>query len=248
MQVANKVALITGSGKGLGKAFAGALLQRGARVCLSDVNPETLQTTHDQYASKFGRENVCSCPCDVTVEANLKDLFSKARQDLKGLDIVVNNAGIADESKWDKMVDINLKGVISGTLMGMEAMKTANGGSGGIIVNVASMAGLIPVAHVPAYSATKYGVVAYTKSWAENPESVDNNIRMVCLCPAYTKTDIMKMTDYSVHNSDIANASVVKLGIMSVETVVTAFLKLLDDNDNHGKALSVMNAKGMHYI
>ncbi|XP_033751091.1 15-hydroxyprostaglandin dehydrogenase [NAD(+)]-like [Pecten maximus] len=248
MQAANKVALITGSGKGLGKAFAGALLQRGARVCLSDVDPKTLQSTYDEFVSQYGPENVCSSPCDVTVESNLKDVFSKTRQDLKGLDIVVNNAGIADESKWDKMVDINLKGVVSGTLMAMDGMKPNNGGRGGIIVNVASMAGLIPVAHVPAYSATKHGVVAYTRSWAKHPESTGNNIRMVCLCPAYAQTDIIKMHNRAAQGEDLAKASIMELGVMSVDTVVTAFLKLLDDRDNHGKALSVTRAEGMRYF
>ncbi|OWF37771.1 15-hydroxyprostaglandin dehydrogenase [NAD(+)]-like isoform X2 [Mizuhopecten yessoensis] len=248
MQVANKVALITGSGKGLGKAFAGALLARGARVCLSDVDPKTLQATYDEYASQFGKENVCSTPCDVTVESNLKDVFAEARQNFKGLDIVVNNAGIADESTWDKMVDINLKGVMRGTLMGMDAMKSTNGGKGGIIINIASMAGLLPVGHVPAYTATKHGVVAYTKSWAINTETLNNNIRLVCLCPAYTDTDIIKMPENAVCGKSLANASLQELGVMSVDTVVAAFLKLLDDSDNHGKALSVMKGKGMQYF
>lgn len=248
MQVANKVALVTGSGKGLGKAFAGALLQRGARVCISDVDPKTLQTTYDEYTSQYGRENVCSIPCDVTVESDLKDVFSKTRGELKGIDIVVNNAGIANEAMWDKMVDINLKGVIRGTLLAMDAMKTVNGGKGGVIVNVASMAGILPVAHVPAYSAAKHGVVAYTRSWAKNPESTDNNIRMVSLCPAYAKTDILKMDKGAAHGEVLVEESFDKLGIMSVDTVVEAFLKILDDSDNHGKALSVTKMKGMAYV
>ncbi|XP_052699587.1 15-hydroxyprostaglandin dehydrogenase [NAD(+)]-like [Crassostrea angulata] len=241
-----KAALITGAAQGLGKSFAAVLLQKGCKVCAVDINEEKLQSTVKEFNTVYGEGSVIGNKCDVTNARELKESFKQAKDTFRHIDIVVNNAGVVDEQNWEKCLDINLTAVIRGTLLALDYMRKDRGGNGGTIVNVSSMAGIYPVEFAPAYAASKHGVIGYTRSWAFHPEVQSNGVRLVCLCPAYTDTDIIKSLPKSSVDIELYQKSLQTLGVMKMERVMEAFVKLLEDTDNIGSVLSV-NKFGIKY-
>ncbi|KAK3096864.1 hypothetical protein FSP39_004131 [Pinctada imbricata] len=209
------------------------------QVCLSDVNPHILESTCTELREKYGQDKVHYQVCDVRDDAQVEDLFSKAKSSFSKLDLVVNNAGVVDEQDWLKCIDINLNGVIRGSLQGIKHMKKENGGSGGTIVNVASLAGVVPVSYSPAYAASKHGVVGYTRSWAGHPDMKTNDIRFLCLCPAFAKTEILKTKEGQLLGQKMAEEFMKKTGVMSVDQVTQAFTDLIETPDNSGSVMSV---------
>ncbi|XP_061174133.1 15-hydroxyprostaglandin dehydrogenase [NAD(+)]-like [Saccostrea echinata] len=234
-----KVALITGAAQGLGKSFASALLQKQCKVCVADINEEKLQATVREFQDIYGENYVVSAKCDVTKELDFEETFKRAKAVFNQIDIVVNNAGVVDERNWERCLDINLAGVIRGTLLGLRYMRKDLGGTGGTIVNVSSMAGIYPAEFSPVYCASKHGVVGYTRSWAIHPEVEKNGVRLLCLCPSFAKTDILDYQPESSKDLELVQKSMKTIGMMRVEEVSDAFIKLLEDSDNNGSVMSV---------
>ena len=139
MDICDKVAIITGSAQGLGRAFAVRLLEAGVKVCLSDVNKDKGEKTLKELEETFGNEKVCFVQCDVTHEEEFKNLFDKAEENfgVGCVDILANNAGINCIYGWRKCMSINIIGVMIGTEIAMERMKKA--GKPCQIINTASI-------------------------------------------------------------------------------------------------------------
>ena len=110
MDLDNKVAIITGSAQGLGKAFAVRILEAGARVCISDVNRERGEAALKELQERFSKDKVCFVPCDVTNEDEFRNLFDEAEKNFNVgcVDILVNNAGINTIHGWRKCMSINI--------------------------------------------------------------------------------------------------------------------------------------------
>ncbi|XP_048733143.1 15-hydroxyprostaglandin dehydrogenase [NAD(+)]-like [Ostrea edulis] len=233
-----KVAIITGSAQGLGKAFARALLERGSKVCLSDVNQELLETTSTELKSEYA-ENVFYQACDVTNIQQMEELFRKTKENLGSIDIVVNNAGIVHEKAWEKCIDINLNGTIRGTMLALEYLRKDMGGQGGLILNMSSLAGIFPVNYTPVYAASKHGVIGFTRSWANHPDVINNGVRLVCLCPAFVDTDMIKVEKDRFQGEDLVQPVLDKFGVMSLDQITTEFMKAVQDEDNNGSVISV---------
>ena len=139
MDLHNKVAIITGSAQGLGKAFAARLLEVGVKVCISDVNKEKGEATLAELGERFGPEKVCFVQCDVTKEEEFRNLFDRAEENfgVTCVDILANNAGINVNHGWRKCMEVNIMAVMSGTELAMERMKKA--GKPCQIINTASL-------------------------------------------------------------------------------------------------------------
>lgn len=124
--------------------------------------------------------------CDVTKYDRQVALFQAAQRHFGRVDIIINNAGIAesvplwkdDKGLWKKVIDIDLSAVVEGTRLGIEALQKQ--GTGGVIINTASLAGLYPQAMTPAYSAAKFGVVGLTRSF----KGFGENIRVNAVAPS----------------------------------------------------------------
>jgi NAD(P)-dependent dehydrogenase (short-subunit alcohol dehydrogenase family) len=192
MKLQDKVAIITGAASGIGKATALRFGKEGARVTCADVNAEGAGQTARQIADTGGE--AASLKADVAKEPDVERMVGETVERWGRLDVLYNNAGIGfglpvtqvPESEWDRLIDINLKGVYLGCKHAIPKMVA---GGGGAIINTASDAGLRGFSFLSTYCASKGGVVLLTKSLAV--EWAAAGIRVNCVCPGVIRTPIL---------------------------------------------------------
>jgi meso-butanediol dehydrogenase / (S,S)-butanediol dehydrogenase / diacetyl reductase len=192
MRLKDKVSLITGAASGIGKATALVFAREGAKVMCADINADGAEAVARQIADTGGEAE--SIKVDVAVEAEVKEMVAQTVARWGRLDVLYNNAGIGygmpvtqiSEEDWDRLMDINLKGVFLGCKHAIPEMLKNGGGS---IVSTASDAGLVGTAMLSPYCASKGGVVLFTKSLAVEWGAM--GIRVNCVCPGVIRTPIL---------------------------------------------------------
>lgn len=166
-----KVALISGGARGQGAAEARLFAGEGAKVVIGDVRDDLCKKTADEINSKVGSKAVVAIHLDVTRAADWRAAVDTCQREFGGLDVLVNNAGIANmkgieetsEEEWDSIVNINQKGVWLGMKAAIPAMRQRGGGS---IINISSIFGIIGSSGSAAYHGTKGAVRLLTKAAA----------------------------------------------------------------------------------
>jgi 3alpha(or 20beta)-hydroxysteroid dehydrogenase len=185
-----KVCVVTGGARGLGLAAAEALLAEGAQVLISDIDRAAGEAALRQLG-----ERARFCLQDVGRALQWEETLDAAVQAWGRLDVLVNNAGIADIANveqltpalWQRTLEINLTGVFLGTQAAIKRMKTG----GGSIINIASIEGMIGEALVPAYNASKGGVRIFTRSAAIHCARSGYPIRINNVCPGFAETQMV---------------------------------------------------------
>lgn len=222
-----KNVFLTGGAQGLGKGYMEALLAEGAKLVFGDVDREIGTATERELAEKYGMDRVKFIPFDVTNKQKFEEAFDTAIRHLGYVDLMVNNAGFLDESRWEKMIQLNFTGVVRGTLLAFEHMRKDRGGKGGRIINISSDSGLHLVMQVPVYCGTKQAVRSFTTALSKSPDVEEHGVELGTLCPGPSETDLVRKANTTkVRYLHTFSKNGVKPSVASVERVQSAFLKL----------------------
>lgn len=196
MKLEDKIAVITGAGRGIGKSIAHAFADEGADLVLAARTRQQLDQVADEIKAKNRHAEVIAC--DVSSPAEVDALAAEVEKNLGRVDILVNNAGISkrsklldsDEDTWLEVIRVNLFGVYLCCKALLPLMQQTGQGR---IINVASTAGKSPVPFNTAYSASKHGVLGFTKSLAsEVAISGFPGITVNAVCPFFVETDMFR--------------------------------------------------------
>jgi 3-oxoacyl-[acyl-carrier protein] reductase len=184
MRLHNKIAFITGGGRGIGRAVALGYAREGAHVVVAARTGSEVEAVADEVRALGQR--ALAVPCDVTDEAQVKTAISAALAEFGRVDVLVNNAGIGNVRpihgltllNWNRVLAVNLTGTFLCTKHVWQTMQTQGEG---VILNIASLAGTRGVALMSAYAASKWGQIGFTLSAAE--EGKAHNIRVNAVAP-----------------------------------------------------------------
>jgi NAD(P)-dependent dehydrogenase (short-subunit alcohol dehydrogenase family) len=220
-QLEGKVAVITGAGSGMAKASTKVFVREGAKVVAGDISGAEKDT-----AAEIG-EGVLPVHCDVTNEADVAAMFDAAVQEFGRVDAVLNVAGIGQPTPitdvsmetYDKLMDVDLRGVLLGMKYGVRAMLDSGGGA---IVNWSSVGGLNAALATSVYSAAKAGVIAVTKAAAV--EYGAKGIRANAVCPGFILTEIMGASGAQHFPELLEKAALGRAGQPQEVAEVAAFL------------------------
>ncbi|CAN9501156.1 unnamed protein product [Ophioblennius macclurei] len=237
-----KVAVVTGAAMGIGRAMSESLLQNGAKVALLDLNESAGKSLKTALDGEHGAEKSIFLRCDVESDKDVKAAFQTAAQTFGGIDIVCNNAGILNEVDWEKCVSVNLSGVIRVVYVAMEHMNKLTGGRGGVVVNTASIGGLVAAPTFPVYAATKHGVVGFTRSMAAASALSGYGIRFNAICPVGVQTTLF--SNLKVQMGQFSHLyprveKVLQKGILQVSQVAECAVELAADETKNGEALVI---------
>ena len=232
-----KVALITGAASGMGKVAAALFAGEGARVMLADVADDVGQATAEEITSSGGE--AAYVHADVSKAGEAEGMVRAATDRFGGLNVLYNNAGIfpaddgsvteTSEQTWDRVMEINLKGVFLGCKYGIPAMLGSGGGS---IINVASFVALIGAATPQiAYTTSKGGVISMTREIAV--EFARKGIRANALCPGPIETPLMAelLADPARRERRLVHIPIGRFG--QAHEIVNAALFLASDESSY---------------
>jgi NAD(P)-dependent dehydrogenase (short-subunit alcohol dehydrogenase family) len=203
MRLADKVALITGGASGIGRATALLFAREGAAVSVVDVDESGGQIVAQTIVDGGGR--AIFLRCDVSQAAGCRRAVQRTVEELGGLDILFNNAGIirratvveTSEAQWDRVMAVNVKSVFMLSKYAIPLMAQAGGG---VIINTASGWGLVGGRKAAAYCASKAAVVLLTKAMAL--DHAEQSIRVNCICPGDTDTPMLRDEARQLGESD----------------------------------------------
>ncbi len=239
MRLSNKVAIITGGGSGIGKASACLFAKEGAKVVIAQRTNTTGEETVAAIKSNGGE--AIFVRTDVSKASEVENLIRETINTFGRIDILFNNAGMPqrrtpveniEESFWDQIYAVNVKGVFLATKYAVPEMKKAGTG---VIINTASTLGIRPRLPVSAYSSGKAAVIMFTKAVAL--ELAPHNIRVNCVCPMATDTPLQRwltaqdIGSWETFEKEVAGRT--PLGRMSTpEEVAYAALYLASDESS----------------
>lgn len=186
--LSQQVALVTGGGTGIGRAFAEALAGEGVHVCIASRREDVLRRTADELNGQFGAELVFPHAFDLRRLDETENLVRRVAEAFGAIDILVNNSGLAvpetveqlTEAGWETVLETNLRGAMWLVRAALPYMLREDFGD---VVNVSSQAGKRGYADVPSYCASKWGLLGYAESLRDHARKTGANLRVFNLCP-----------------------------------------------------------------
>ncbi len=235
MNVKDKIVVITGGAKGIGKKTAEIFKDNGAEVIIVDYDKDAGLETASELNIEF-------IEVDVSDQNSVNNLFSEIDDKYKSVDVLINNAGTTadgflvkmDENAWDKVIDVNLKGVFN---CGKEAAKRMMDKGEGVIINTASVVGLYGNVGQTNYAASKFGVIGLTKTWSK--ELAPKGVRVNAVAPGFVETDMLDSVPDKILDNIRAKTPLKRLG--KTEDIANAYLYLASEEASfvNGNILSV---------
>ena len=209
----NKVAIITGASRGIGKVIAEGTAKAGAKtVCVSRSLSDVEKVAKDINEQGF---TAIAMACDITNGEQYQELVKSVNEKFGSIDILVNNAGVTkdglimrmSEDDWDVVIDTNLKGAFNGTKAVTRHMMKQRSGR---IINISSVVGLIGNAGQANYAASKAGLIGLTKATAK--ELASRGITVNCIAPGYIETDMTDRLPEKIKNTLIEQIPLGRIG------------------------------------
>ena len=230
MRLQNKITVITGGSRGIGFATAEKFLQEGATVILTASSPNNARKAADKLKEKYPGASVSGISPDLSSLEDVTEAFRKIVEEFGRIDILVNNAGISEstplsaytETLFDKVMDLNVKGVFNATKAAAGYMEQKGSG---VILSTSSMVGLYGQPSGFAYPASKFAVNGLTLSLAR--ELGPKGIRVNAVAPGITETDMMKAVPKEVIEPLIKQIPLRRLG--QPEDIANAFAFLASE-------------------
>jgi 3-oxoacyl-[acyl-carrier protein] reductase len=240
MILKDKVTLITGSGRGIGKEIATIFAKEGAKIIICDIDEQTAASTAKEISS-FGVDAI-SFKVDVTNLASVEEMLNKILDKFKRIDILVNNAGITKdnlllrmkETDWDAVLSVNLKGVFNCTKAVSKVMLKQQQGK---IINIASIIGIMGNPGQANYAASKAGIIGFTKSVAK--ELASRSINVNAVAPGYIQTEMTEKLSDDVKQKMLTLIPLNKMGTPKDVAGVCLFLASADSNYITGQTIVV---------
>jgi 3-oxoacyl-[acyl-carrier protein] reductase len=240
MRLKDKVVIITGAAKGIGFATATRFAQEGAKVMIADVNPEAVKAAVDLIP---GSE---AYVMNVTDRASIEATVDHIMQRHGRIDILINNAGITQdarlvkmtEAQFDTVIDVNLKGVFNCTQLVVPHMLEAGKGA---VVNASSVVGIYGNFGQTNYSATKFGVIGFTKTWAR--ELGPKGIRVNAVCPGFIATEMVKAMPENILKDIERRSWLGRLG--TPEEMANVYLFLASDEASYVNGVALEASGGI---
>ena len=240
MKFHNKVVIVTGGSRGIGLATVKAFLKEGAKVILTASSPATAAKAVEALKAEFPGSAIQGISPDLTNLTQVQEAFRQVYETYGSIDVLVNNAGVSEatpfenytEETFDKVMDLNVKGVFTATRAATELMKP-----GAVVLSTSSMVSLTGQPSGFAYPASKFAVNGLTVSLAR--ELGPKGIRVNAVAPGIIETDMMKAVPKEVIEPMIARIPLKRLG--RPEDIANAFLFLASEEASYitGVVLSV---------
>jgi NAD(P)-dependent dehydrogenase (short-subunit alcohol dehydrogenase family) len=239
-----KVAIISGGASGIGLETAKLLASEGAKVVLADLQEDAGRAAASAIESSGGE--AAFVRADVTNRADLQAMLDFAVERFGRVDIFHNNAGIGegpgimvgDNDEWARCVEVDLTAVIRATQLEIALLRKQGGG--GVIINTASMGGIVPMAGSPVYAASKAGVIQFSRSLAQ---LAGEGIRVNAICPTFTLTPMVAPAGEAAIEAMKRDVG----GILQPEDVAEGVLELVRDDSRAGAVMRVTVRRGLDY-
>ncbi|KAJ2725707.1 hypothetical protein GGI07_001075 [Coemansia sp. Benny D115] len=241
MKAQNKVAIVTGGARGIGKQICQTLVNAGVKVVIADVlidcgiqTAKELNETHSEQSTVAVFQS-----CNVCNSDEFENLFKIAIDNFGQVDILVNNAGVGGTEIWgdendrslSRVIDVNLKAPIDGTRLAVRHFMRM--GTPGCVVSVTSMAAFTPIEFANVYASTKAGLTSFTASCA-TLSLRDPPIRVNAVAPSFVDTDITKDTPTKI------NMILQAAGIITADDVATQVIRCIEDDSLAGDTIKVI--------
>ncbi len=254
-RLSGKIAIITGGAQGLGEGIATVFAREGATIIITDLNDKEGQATAKKLGGHFRRQ-------DVSVEAAWESLLADVEREFGGIDVLVNNAGIGNTGRaqdpehttledWQRIHRVNSEGVFLGCKHVIPAMRRRGGGS---IVNLSSIAALVPTPFITPYGAAKAGVLHLTRSVALYCAETKSGIRCNAIHPGQIRTPMHDILVRQIAEREGLEESLVRGEFLkkipmgefgSAEDIGHAALYLACDESKHVTGISLVVDGGM---
>jgi 3-oxoacyl-[acyl-carrier protein] reductase len=248
MKLKDRVAIVTGGARGIGKRICNEFLGEGGSVVIFDVNSDAGENTAEEFKSSYGSGRAAFYRVDITSSVEVKETVERVHGEYGRIDILVNNAGITIDNlilrmkieDWKKVIDINLTGAFICSKFVVEKMIRARTGN---IINISSIVGIHGNAGQANYSASKAGLIGLTKTLAR--ELAGRNIRVNAVAPGYIKTDMTAKLPDKARDMLLDKIPSGRLG--SVDDIAKAVLFLASSDSDYitGTVLGVDGGMGI---